>query len=332
MKRLALAVLLACAPLAGARANDSIGNLAAGGIVLAQSADIEMRAEDLYVSTAEIRVRYRFFNHADHDVTTLVAFPLPDVPAPSEMDNYALPVEDSANFLGFETKVDGQPVQMQLEQHASALGIDRTERLKQLGVPLAPQLEATLSAVQALPEPAVRELLADGVVRTEEYDVGQGMKTYIHPSWTLRTVYYWQQVFPKGRELIVEHRYKPSVGSTAGTIVGTGYGEPQHLAAYRQRYCIDDDFIRAAKRGNAAAAKAGGALFEQRLDYVLTTGANWAGPIGDFHLVVDKGAPDSLVSFCAEGVKKIAPTQFEVRKTSYWPDRDLAVLILKPSQ
>jgi hypothetical protein len=26
----------------------------------------------------------------------------------------------------------------------------------------------------------------------------------------------------------------------------------------------------------------------------MTTGADCAGPIGDFHLVVDKGAPDSL--------------------------------------
>ncbi len=47
-------------------------------------------------------------------------------------------------------------------------------------------------------------------------------------------------------------------------------------------------------------------------------------------MVVDKVAPNKLVSFCAEGVKKIGPTRFEVRKTNFVPQRDLSILILKP--
>jgi hypothetical protein len=61
---------------------------------------------------------------------------------------------------------------------------------------------------------------------------------------------------------------------------------------------------------------------------VLTTGANWAGPIGDFRLMVDKGESDSLVSFCADGVKKTGPTTFEVRHANFTPTRDLEILIL----
>jgi hypothetical protein len=45
-------------------------------------------------------------------------------------------------------------------------------------------------------------------------------------------------------------------------------------------------------------------------------------------LVVDKGEPDNLVSFCGEGVTKIGPTTFEMVKTDFWPDRDLDILIL----
>ncbi len=60
----------------------------------------------------------------------------------------------------------------------------------------------------------------------------------------------------------------------------------------------------------------------------LTTGAKCAGPIADFHLVVDKGAPDSRVSFCGDGVRKIGPTQFELRHANFTPSRDLNVLIL----
>jgi hypothetical protein len=45
--------------------------------------------------------------------------------------------------------------------------------------------------------------------------------------------------------------------------------------------------------------------------------------------VVDKGRADHLISFCGDGVKKIGPTQFEMRKTNFTPDGNFAVLILK---
>jgi hypothetical protein len=60
--------------------------------------------------------------------------------------------------------------------------------------------------------------------------------------------------------------------------------------------------------------------------------ANWARPIGEFRLVVDKGDPANLVSFCADGAKRISPTQYEVRKTSFLPGTDLHILILKRSR
>ena len=72
-------------------------------------------------------------------------------------------------------------------------------------------------------------------------------------------------------------------------------------------------------------------LMEQRLDYVLTTGGNWAlGTIGDFKLTIDKGEPDNLVSFCGDNVKKTGPTTFEMTAKDYYPDQDLKILILHP--
>ena len=67
---------------------------------------------------------------------------------------------------------------------------------------------------------------------------------------------------------------------------------------------------------------------EQRIEYILTTGANWSGPIRDFRLVVDKGDARNLVSFCGNGVKKISPTQFEMRERDFMPEHNLYVLIL----
>jgi hypothetical protein len=68
--------------------------------------------------------------------------------------------------------------------------------------------------------------------------------------------------------------------------------------------------------------------FEEYLSYVITSGANWAGPIGTFRLVVDKG-DSTLVSFCGDGVRKIGPTTFEMTAKDYTPKRDIDVLFIK---
>ena len=62
------------------------------------------------------------------------------------------------------------------------------------------------------------------------------------------------------------------------------------------------------------------------------TGANWAGPIGDYRLTVDKGRPDALVSFCETGVKKIGPTTFEVRRQNFMPTRDIDIMIVRTGE
>jgi len=330
------ACLAACALLVSAGtapANDSIGHLSAGGIVLGRSNDIEMRAEDLYVSTKEIRVRYRFFNTSDKDITTLVAFPMPDLPAPSMGDNLAVPVEDSPNFMGFKTQVDGKPVDMQVEQRALALGIDRTDLLKSLGVPLAPFVPAATTAAQGLAPERQAELVGFGVLRSDEYDDGKGMKPHIMPNWTLRTTYYWNQIFPAKKEIVIEHQYQPSVGASVETMVGNPQGDATEREANRKRYCMDREFIAAAQRARTALKRGSESkpLSEKRLEYILVTGGNWAGPIKDFRLVIDKGAEGNLISACGK-FKKISATQFELRQANYFPERNLEVLILEPLQ
>jgi hypothetical protein len=68
---------------------------------------------------------------------------------------------------------------------------------------------------------------------------------------------------------------------------------------------------------------------EARIDFLLKAGVNWTGPIKDFRLVVNKGAADNLVSFCRDGVRKISPTEFKMRRTDFIPSEDLHVLILE---
>jgi Domain of unknown function (DUF4424) len=95
-------------------------------------------------------------------------------------------------------------------------------------------------------------------------------------------------------------------------------------------YCTDGAFTSAVqsiyRKANAPNAKLG--AFEEYLSYVITSGANWAGPIGTFRLVVDKG-DSTLVSFCGDGVRKIGPTSFEMIAKDYTPKRDIDVLFIK---
>src|SRR5579862_971444 len=133
-----------------ALANDTTAELTTGGLIFAKSPSVEMRSEDLFVSDKEIRIAYRFFNASAEEVTSLVAFPMPDIAFSGPDDNIAIPSEDPANFLDFHTFADGREIVANLEQKVFADGVDQTARLKALGVPLAPQLDATEKALDAL--------------------------------------------------------------------------------------------------------------------------------------------------------------------------------------
>ncbi|MEA2987870.1 MAG: hypothetical protein QOG83_581 [Alphaproteobacteria bacterium] len=314
-----------------ARANDSTAEIATGGLVLVRNDNIEMRAEDLLISATEINVRYRFFNKSASDVTVLVAFPMPEIRVEEPDQNIALPTEDPVNLLAFTTTVGGKPVTTQVEQRAFAAGLDRTQLLRSLAIPLAPHLQATNDALDKLPKDKWDALVRIGLAEIEEYDAGGGMEKHLAARWGLQTTFYWEQTFPAMAEIQIEHRYQPSVGGSVQTGLGDAAAMKEDwYEEYLDKYCMDKDFLASVERAKREAKSAAGAPYsEERIEYVLKTGGNWAGPIKDFRLVVDKGNADSLVSFCGEGVRKISPTQFEIKKTDFTPEGDFAVLILK---
>src|SRR5262245_51928160 len=133
MNRLACGLLLAM--VAGpALANDTTAELTTGGLQFTKNDNVEMRAEDLFISTKEIRVRYRFFNKSDKDVTVHVAFPMPLIGVEHQDQDIAVPTNDPVNALGFVTRADGKPVVTQVEQKVMAKGADRTAYLRDLKI------------------------------------------------------------------------------------------------------------------------------------------------------------------------------------------------------
>ena len=172
-----------------------------------------------------------------------------------------------------------------------------------------------------------------GMIVIDEYDDGSGWKKVRAPFWQLKSTFWWRATFPANADVHVSHRYTPSVGGSAGlTFFSEGRLEGPGYEGYKAKYCLDADFDHAVRRAAKESPDGYPRLYETRISYILTTGGNWAtGSIGDFTLTIDKGDPEALVSFCGEGVRKIGPTTFQMKAKDFYPEHDVDMLILKPT-
>ena len=333
MKPLLIAALLICC--APAFANDTMSQLGTGGLQFITSQDVSMDSEDLSVGPDQVKVVYHFTNKGAEDQHALVAFPLPDITGDGDF-MVALPEGEGDNIFGFRTTFDGEETPSTLHQYAFAVNVDQTAILKSLDVPLEPFGDNTIAALNALSKDDQQKLMHLGMIIPMTYDAGNGEQTDWTPVWTLKSTYTWEADFPAGKTVEVVHTYKPSVGGTVATTFlvppydATDEDRPKQ---YRAKYCTDDDFIKTVKKtlkdpGDLYSAP----YFENWISYIWSTGANWSGAIGKFHLTIDKGDPKNLVSFCWDGkVTKTGPTTFEMDATDWFPPygRELEILILK---
>lgn len=333
-KNRAIALFAACAiGASGARANDGLAVISLGGLTFTKSDSISMDSEDLFISRDRVRVKYRFTNTSDSPIDALVAFPLPDIPPETDQDRDELFWGNgrSSQDLKFKTTVDGKPMALTLVERAVFHGQDITPRLTTLQIPLNHFADGFQAAIDRLSKADRDHLLAEGLIRDSANSNGKPDWAGL---WTMKTTVTRHQTFPAHKTVTVEHEYTPMNGGSVGGGLTPEYrtrpDEAAFFTEYRQKYCIDDDWLlsfdkKLQSRNNKVANPGYSEIW---IGYVLKTGANWKGPIGDFRLVVDKGMPDSMVSFCADGVKKISSTQFEVRRVNFTPTSDLEILIV----
>lgn len=322
--------LLLAVTFQGAHANDSAAELSTGGLTFTRSTEISMESEDLMISPDLVTVRYSFRNNAAHPVNITVAFPLPDIEL-AEAETYSIPTNDPVNFVGFQTKVDGKPVKLSIHQRAVLGTKDVTAMLRGLAVPLLP-VGAQQVRLAELPQAVRDRLLQEGLL-IQSGTNEQGRPLY-EAEWTVKTSAVRQQTFAPNRVTAVEHRYRPSVGISQDTVLRKSLrqnkGMEGEMARYRNDYCVGPAFLGAVDRLAGAAEANTGKLQERRIAYRLNTGANWAGPIKDFRLVVDRQKPEQLVSFCAMNLpmKPISSTALEVSAKDFVPEKDLKILIV----
>lgn len=328
-----LAMLLLPAGENGASANDSTGFQGTGGIELTKTDAIEMRSEDLWIGLDEIRVSYVFRNVSDRPVDSLVAFPLPDLDLSQGLTAPAWGFPRQADdFLDFRLWIDDQPVRPSLERRAVFEGRDVTAAVKAAGaLGMTPWAPGAYDDYARTLDPAALARLRDaGLIRNGEDDNT--------PQWQLRTRYFWTQTFPPGRDVHVRHAYRTFLGSAliddvtridGRKVVGRHVGPADTKAdgVAGDRYCLDGAARRTLAAARAKHPPPAMPYGVAEIEYILTTARNWRGPIGRFHLTIDKGSPNNILSLCWNGLSRTGPTTFESTITGFVPDRDINLLV-----
>ncbi len=306
-----------------ASCNDSAAELSIGGLKFMRTSDIAMESEELRIALDSISVRYQFANLSGKPVTLTVAFPLPDIDL-SEPESIVLPAGDPLNFVAFETRVDGRPAKFTFDQRAFVGDKDVSALLSQMQFPMLP-IGTREVRIADLPAATRDKLVSNGLL-TPVGNSDNGSPIYGF-AWIVKTSAVRQQTFPADRPVVVEHRYKPSVGTATDTILRSPLRQNKALAddiaRYRKDYCVTDALLTGLDKMTGR-----GALQERRISYVLRTGANWATPIKTFRLAVDPGGKDRLVSFCSTGLKPVENRPFEYEASNFKPDSDLKILVI----
>ncbi len=308
---LVIGFVIACA--CGAHANDSLAIVAAGGLKFTQTDELQMAREDLYLSPWEVRVAYVFRNLTNHDVTSTVAFPLPDIDvAASEAAHVYYRSANDGDIFDFHVEVDGRPIAPIFDAHAYHGQQDVTELLRKHHLTLLDEVPRP-----PLGKDAITELTAAGALLDDDDH---------HPNWIVKAAYRWEQVFPAGRDIRITHYYRP--------LLGRFYmGLMDITAPYKinNTYCPDAAFARALSKlpPRPIIGDEPPMWDSTELEYILSTGANWAGPIGHLRLELDKANSD-LVSLCPIPGLHLVPKgrSFVADAEQYTPTTDIKVMFV----
>jgi hypothetical protein len=311
---------ISVAPL---RANDTAAALAAGGLEFAKNDQVRMVSELLRIAPRLVEVDYVFENTSSADVTTEIAFPLPDLNQ-GDVNNVPLniPFVRGANFVGFQAWIDGREIKPDIEVRAFVESHEITDDLKRLGVdPVNPLLK----------DPRIIDALRHlNAIYQDNYST--------FALWTTKVSFHWSQTFPTGKRVVVRHRYRPVYGASYVVTDGSSPRITMSDQKLGGQWCFDQSYnaaeLRLLDRRYEAAAKdksriSGTMVTYENVQYVLKTGANWQGPIGRFELQIDKGGAD-LVSTCPiPGLPlQRAPYGFNAVASDYTPISNLDILFV----
>jgi hypothetical protein len=135
---------------------------------------------------------------------------------------------------------------------------------------------------------------------------------------SVAVIHHWQQTFPAGKTVSVKHRFFPE-----GAFIYSFRDNPGLEGQLAHDYCVGPILARALKRSDW------GNIFQ--VHYILRTGANWQGPIGQFTLRIQKETSTQKASVCLDGLRKVDARTFVLRRKGFVPTSDLQIAFIDPA-
>lgn len=330
MKILPLACTVSLMIALPATANDSTGYVATGGVTYLKNKHITMQSEDLYISKDRIEVAYDFKNLSDKSITETVLFPLPRLPALHDSDF----ADTKATFDSFKIWANGKPVAHKTHARAFMHPLDKAGEPDFDKKPV--DVTAEFKACQVRDD----EILTGFNPYVDDYEekigkINQKLIACNHPTlnkfigtlsqddldspewavaWDWQAIYEFQQTFAPNAITKIRHRYTPLVG-------GSVHFDP----SVRADFCVDKSTQATLKKYEGKRPMPYSAVA-----YILTTGANWAKPIDDFRLTIERDK-NELVSLCWHGknqFKKVGEGKFVVEEKNFTPKHDLDIAFI----
>ena len=273
----------------------------------------------------EVRVRYEFVNDGKKDVETVVAFPLPDIDVREFWyEPLGTTLDTSPNFMGFALTVDGRKVDAKADERAVLNGRDVTAQVKAAGLPVNIVGGALVKKLDRLAPDSAQIAARAGLPRRR-----QGR----HPSALDREDELLVAPGLSGRQ---DRRHRAPLSACDRAILLRG-----RLAQLTRTKAPPTRKPSASMRRRAQPSKRriakldkngpnGAYLQAYTTEFVLKTANNWKGPIGRFHLTLDKLKPENVLSLCWDGdLKKTGATTFEAARENFAPTRDIKLLVLQ---
>ncbi len=308
---------------------ESATELPLSGLVLGKSAEaIAIDSETISIGPEWVSISYRLSNQTAAPANLALSVPLPELDFSDPDVTWAIPGSDPINFVDLSAKIESKPAPLVFSQVARLNGRDVSTALRQNNLALIP-IGTFDNQLSALTPDLKARLAQSGLLAQVGNDV-QGNPLFF-PTWTVQTNATKTVTFAPNQSVLLELRYRASVGTSPDTFLRrplrTEAGLVNQVEQYRASYCIDDAFYNGLDKLAAAVESNTAKLRERRIYYRLTAGLS-NRPIKDFRLVVDKGRPDWIVSFCVDNLKRISATTFEMRATDFVPNQDLRILMI----
>jgi hypothetical protein len=292
--------------LSVAYANDSAAAVAAGGILLARQENISMEKEVLVIRKDKVTVDYEFKNLSDKDITTEVAFPIPEFDVLST-------IRGIPAFYDFKVFINEKPIPYETEIKALVEGKDVTSILHENGI--QPETfggfkadetnERSSYIVNQLSEEKIEQLITFGVFKNSVEH---------WPEWTVAIKYHWKQTFPAHQVVSIRHEYKPVAGGSA---------DP-HNSIEQVADCLDKVTVSVLEKSGYGCGW---------IKYILTTANTWKTPIGDFILKIepqkDKNSGKATdMKLCWDGpdLSNDKGGDINIHLKNYVPKKELTVL------